>query len=95
MVIVVNRVNRVTHVNHVNHVNHVTVRAWQNDSLFFDSPLNYEGISQAQELRRYLANADDDVKMNPDIQARARHARTHARARAPTTRRGSRAPCAR
>ena len=30
--------------------------AFKNDSLFFDSPLNYEGIEQAKELRRYLAN---------------------------------------
>ena len=45
--------------------------AFKNDSLFFDSPLNFEGVEQAKELRRFLANPKTltDPKILPDVQA--------------------------
>ena len=45
--------------------------AFKNDSLFFDSPLNFEGVEQAKNLRRYLANPEayPEYPYSSDVQA--------------------------
>ena len=45
--------------------------AFKNDSLFFDSPLNFEGVEQAKNLRRYLANPETypEYPYSSDVQA--------------------------